>query len=395
MLLWLGLRLIRARFGTVLRAATLNEPRMRAIGVLDLPLPSGRLALGRLRVRPGRGAPDESDGSSRPRTCTGRPPASSCDGDSRRHGHAVRPRARRHRRCCCSKTSCPPGRCTGRWCRGRSSILVVLVARGGLWSLVPGGRCAAMADALLEVRGLTKRFGGLVATDGIALARGATGETHAIIGPNGAGKTTLIGQLAGDLRPTRARSVRRRGHHALAAPARAQLGLARSFQITTIFPDFTALDNVALAVQAHAGHCFRFWRPARREPALREPARAILERVGLGARAECWPARWRMASGVSSRSAWRWRRGRSCCCSTSRWPAWASRNRQRMVELLRSAASGELHDPARRARHGRGVRARRPHQRAGLRPRHRDRRARAIRVDPEVRDAYLGEDDAA
>jgi len=143
-----------------------------------------------------------------------------------------------------------------------------------------------MADALLEVRGLTKRFGGLVASDGIAL-RVAEGETLAIIGPNGAGKTTLIGQLAGDLRPD-AGSIRFAGEDvtALGAAARSHRGLARSFQITSIFRDFTALDNVALAVQAHAGHSFRFWRPARREAALREPARAILERVGLGARAD-------------------------------------------------------------------------------------------------------------
>jgi branched-chain amino acid transport system ATP-binding protein len=72
----------------------------------------------------------------------------------------------------------------------------------------------------------------------------------------------------------------------LAAPARSRKGFARSFQITSIYREFTALDNVALAVQAHAGHSFRFWRPAREERALREPARAVLEEVGLGARAD-------------------------------------------------------------------------------------------------------------
>jgi branched-chain amino acid transport system ATP-binding protein len=108
-----------------------------------------------------------------------------------------------------------------------------------------------------------------------------------VIGPNGAGKTTLIGQLAGELRPD-AGTIRFAGRDvtALAAPGRARLGLARSFQITSIFRDFTVLDNVALAVQAHAGHSFRFWRPARREPALRGPAAAILDSVGLGGRAE-------------------------------------------------------------------------------------------------------------
>jgi branched-chain amino acid transport system ATP-binding protein len=139
---------------------------------------------------------------------------------------------------------------------------------------------------LLEVRGLTKRFGGLVAANRVDL-RVAEGETHAIIGPNGAGKTTLINQLAGDLRPD-AGMVRFAGQDIthLAAPARSRLGLARSFQITRIFQDFTALDNVALAVQAHAGSSFRFWRPAQSDPALREPARRVLESVGLGARAD-------------------------------------------------------------------------------------------------------------
>jgi branched-chain amino acid transport system ATP-binding protein len=143
-----------------------------------------------------------------------------------------------------------------------------------------------VAEALLEVRGLSKSFGGLVATSGVDLDVVA-GETHAIIGPNGAGKTTLIGQIAGDLLPDTG-TIRFRGEDitALSAPARSARGLARSFQITSIFRDFTALGNVALAVQAHAGHSFRFWRPAQAEASLREPARGILEAVGLGARAD-------------------------------------------------------------------------------------------------------------
>jgi branched-chain amino acid transport system ATP-binding protein len=155
---------------------------------------------------------------------------------------------------------------------------------------VSSGCCQAQArevtDGLLGVRGLTKRFGGLVATDGVDLDV-AEGETLAIIGPNGAGKTTLIGQLSGDLIPD-AGTIRFAGADitALRAAARSQRGLARSFQITSIFRDFTALDNVALAVQAHAGHSFHFWTPARAERALREPAHAILEQVGLGARAD-------------------------------------------------------------------------------------------------------------
>ena len=143
-----------------------------------------------------------------------------------------------------------------------------------------------MADALLEVRALTKSFGGLIATNQVDLQI-VEGETHAIIGPNGAGKTTLIAQLAGDLRPDSGTiSFAGRDVTALTAPARSHLGLARSFQITSVFRDFSALHNVALAVQAHAGHSFRFWRPARRDPALRASARAVLESVGLGGRAD-------------------------------------------------------------------------------------------------------------
>ena len=138
-----------------------------------------------------------------------------------------------------------------------------------------------MAEALLEVRNLCKSFGALLATDGVDLEV-QEGETLAIIGPNGAGKTTLIGQLAGNLRPDAGR-IRFAGEDitALSAPRRARKGFARSFQITSVFPEFTALQNVALAVQAHAGHSFRFWQPALQDPALLEPARQVLREVGL------------------------------------------------------------------------------------------------------------------
>ena len=147
-----------------------------------------------------------------------------------------------------------------------------------------------MAETLLAIRGLSKRFGGLLASDRVDLDV-VRGETHAIIGPNGAGKTTLIGQLAGDLRPD-AGAIRFAGQDVtrLDAPLRSRLGLARSFQITSIFRDFSALDNVALAVQAHRGASLRFWRSARAEPALREPARLVLDAVGLGARADALAA---------------------------------------------------------------------------------------------------------
>ncbi len=143
-----------------------------------------------------------------------------------------------------------------------------------------------MSDALLHVDGLCKSFGALRATDQVGLEV-RQGETHAIIGPNGAGKTTLIGQLAGNLRPD-AGTIRFAAEDitALAAPARSRRGLARSFQITSVYRDFSALDNVTLAVQAHAGSSFRFWRPARSDESLRAPARAILAEVGLGDRAD-------------------------------------------------------------------------------------------------------------
>jgi branched-chain amino acid transport system ATP-binding protein len=143
-----------------------------------------------------------------------------------------------------------------------------------------------VADALLRIEGLSKRFGGVVASDGISLAV-PQGELHAIIGPNGAGKTTLIGQLGGEITPDRGRiHFEHLDITDLPAWRRSQLGLARSFQITSLFPDFTVLDNVALAVQAHAGHSFHFWRDARGEASLREPARAALGRLGLSARAD-------------------------------------------------------------------------------------------------------------
>ena len=143
-----------------------------------------------------------------------------------------------------------------------------------------------MAETLLEIDELTKRFGGVVASDAISLAI-PTGELHAIIGPNGAGKTTLIAQLAGEIAPNAGR-IRFAGGDITGLPIfrRSQLGLARSFQVTSLFLDFTAIENVALAVQAHAGHSFHYWRPASEEPELREPARAALARVGLAARAD-------------------------------------------------------------------------------------------------------------
>jgi branched-chain amino acid transport system ATP-binding protein len=139
---------------------------------------------------------------------------------------------------------------------------------------------------LLRVNNLVRRFGGIVATDHVCLDV-ARGELHAIIGPNGAGKTTLISQLTGHLAPHSGTiHLAGRDISRLAAWRRSALGLARSFQITSLLPDFTAADNVALAAQAHDGHSFRFWGNARKEAGLRKKARAALERVGLSDRAD-------------------------------------------------------------------------------------------------------------
>ena len=143
-----------------------------------------------------------------------------------------------------------------------------------------------MAEPLLRVEKLVRRFGGIVATDNVSLDV-SSGELHAIIGPNGAGKTTLISQLTGQLLP-HAGTIRLAGADITRVPAyrRSAMGLARSFQITSLLPDFTALDNVALAAQAHHGHSFYFWSDARKESRLRDAAMAALVRVGLGNRAE-------------------------------------------------------------------------------------------------------------
>jgi branched-chain amino acid transport system ATP-binding protein len=139
---------------------------------------------------------------------------------------------------------------------------------------------------LLEVKELSKAFAGIIASDAVSFDIG-TGEIHAVIGPNGAGKTTLVNQIAGQTPPDSG-CINFAGHDITWLPAdlRSRLGLARSFQITELFHDFSTIDNVALAVQAQAGHSFRFWRRARAEAELRKPAMDALARVGLLDRAD-------------------------------------------------------------------------------------------------------------
>jgi branched-chain amino acid transport system ATP-binding protein len=143
-----------------------------------------------------------------------------------------------------------------------------------------------VTDALLSVRGLRKRFGGVVATDRVDLDV-RRGEVHALIGPNGAGKTSLIAQLSGALLPDDGRidfdgdEVTRWPQH-----RRVRRGLARSFQITRLFKGFSALDNLAIAVQARSGTSLSFWRPVAAERALADEARALLGEIGLAGRAD-------------------------------------------------------------------------------------------------------------
>jgi len=138
-----------------------------------------------------------------------------------------------------------------------------------------------MSEPLLSVAGLCKRFGALVVTDDVTFDV-RPGELHALIGPNGAGKTTLINQLSGVLTSDRGRvvfdgvDVGR-----LDLPGRVQMGLARSFQITSILPNYAVLENVALAVQARSGSSFRFWGRVADEAPLNKAAEAALSRVGL------------------------------------------------------------------------------------------------------------------
>ena len=141
-----------------------------------------------------------------------------------------------------------------------------------------------MVEPTLTVEGLTKSFGGVVATNQIDFQI-KPGEIHAIIGPNGAGKTTLVALISGMLSPESGR-IQFLGKDITRETTanRSRLGLARSFQVTSIFKKFDALSNVALSIQAHQGHSFHFWKSASNDPNLIEPAQEILQRVGLGKR---------------------------------------------------------------------------------------------------------------
>jgi len=142
-----------------------------------------------------------------------------------------------------------------------------------------------MAEVILELEQVSKSFGALTVSDNVSLDL-KRGEIHALIGPNGAGKSTLIKQIAGELAPDSG-AIRFEGQDIsdLDAAARARLGLARTFQISSIAPEFTALQNVMLAVESVSGRIFRFLRPVMSDTALTEPAMQHLARAGLAERA--------------------------------------------------------------------------------------------------------------
>ncbi len=142
-----------------------------------------------------------------------------------------------------------------------------------------------MADDVLSLHGLSRAFGALKATDDVSLTL-RRGEIHALIGPNGAGKSTLMGLVSGKLAPDTGQVwLEGRDITRLSVAARARAGLGRSFQVSSLIPEYSALRNVMLALQARAGHSYRFLRPVMRDHALVTGARAILARVGLGPRA--------------------------------------------------------------------------------------------------------------
>ena len=143
-----------------------------------------------------------------------------------------------------------------------------------------------MAEPLLRLQDLRKHYGGLAVTDGVSLDV-LPGEIHAVIGPNGAGKTTLIHEITGIVTPDSGRVVfAGQDVTRLSLPRRVRAGLARTFQITSVVAGFTALANVALAVQARSGSSFRFFRPAGTERALNDAAMQALAEVGLADRAD-------------------------------------------------------------------------------------------------------------
>jgi branched-chain amino acid transport system ATP-binding protein len=137
-----------------------------------------------------------------------------------------------------------------------------------------------MSEAVLEVRGLSRRFGGLLAVADVSLAL-RPGSAHAVIGPNGAGKSTLINLLSGALRPDKG-GVHLDATDVTSLPdwRRARAGIGRSFQRTTLFPAMTVLENARLAAQSTM-HFWRLFSGASHDAAMLEQATGALHQAGL------------------------------------------------------------------------------------------------------------------
>ena len=238
-----------------------------------------------------------------------------------------------------------------------------------------------MPEPILELQSLSKRFGAVVASDEVTLDL-RPGEIHALIGPNGAGKSTVIKQIAGEVRQDSG-SIRFAGRNIdrMDMVARARLGLARTFQVSSVAPEFTALQNVMLAVQSVERKTYRFFKPALREASLVETAMSHLVHMLLDDRAE-------VRAGDLSHGE---RRALEIAIALALRPKaflldepmagmGPGEHQEAGRNPRRAARRGP--DPARGARHGCGLRAGRPHLRYRLRPHHRERHARG---DPRQR----------
>lgn len=138
-----------------------------------------------------------------------------------------------------------------------------------------------MSDVILRTEKLCKYYAGLRANHEIDLEL-KEGEIHALIGPNGAGKTTTVAQLSGELQPTSGRIFLQDTEISkLSTHQRALVGVARSFQVNSVFDEMTVLDNFGLAVQAHRGHSYRFWSPIRKHRSINQAALQLARQFGL------------------------------------------------------------------------------------------------------------------
>ena len=233
-----------------------------------------------------------------------------------------------------------------------------------------------MPEPILQTEKLSKRFGAVVASDAVTLDL-VPGEIHALIGPNGAGKSTVIKQIAGEIRQDSG-SIRFAGRDVdrLDMVTRARLGLARTFQVSSIAPEFSALQNVMLAVQSVERKTFRFVKPALKDTALAEQAMSHLVRLLLDDRAE-------IRAGDLSHGE---KRALEIAIALALRPkaflldepmaGMGPENTAKLIEILDGLRPGGP-DPAGRARHGRGLRPRGPYLRHRLRPHRRERHAGA------------------